>query len=467
MSHPLIDIFYSSANDWAGSFGGFARLVNLHLNILSSRAIKTIAREAVSDNVIICFDSVMPQFAPDALARIESVMADTQCPMLYSDYLTADESGHLEPAPLIDCLEGSVRDDFDFGRAVVISRRVLVEAAASLSGINLAGAGFYALRLEITRLYGLPFHLRECLYTAPVFDSRKSGESQFDYVDPRNAEIQIEMEQVFTGYLRLTGADVKPGPAFESNGEFPCEASIIIPVRNRVATVADAIRSALDQQTSFGFNVVVVDNHSTDGTTEAIDALACDRLIHIIPESHTLGIGGCWNRALADPRCGRYAVQLDSDDLYSTPHTLQRIVDMFRADKCAMIVGSYTLTDFKLQTIAPGLISHSEWTEANGANNALRINGFGAPRAFAVELARRYPMPDVSYGEDYAMALRLSREYKVGRIFDSLYLCRRWSGNTDAALSRERVNANNEYKDMLRTIELRARKALNDARLRT
>ena len=336
--------------------------------------------------------------------------------------------------------------------------------AAQQGSDNYQFAGWYALRLFLSR-QGKVFHLNEFLYTEEENDLRTSGEKQFDYVNPRNREVQIEMEQAATKHLSALNAlvDTKlyTHPDF-SEGHFPVEASVVIPVFNREKTVRDAVLSALSQRTDFPFNVIIVDNHSTDNTTEILDVLASDdRLIHLIPERTDLGIGGCWNYAINDSHCGRFAVQLDSDDLYSSENTLQSIINAFHEQQAAMIVGSYRMCDFDLNTLPPGLISHSEWTEDNGCNNALRINGLGAPRAFFTPLARKLQFPNTSYGEDYAMGLAFSRRFRIGRIYDELYLCRRWGGNSDAVLSIEKVNANNLYKDQLRTIEVLARQREN------
>jgi glycosyltransferase involved in cell wall biosynthesis len=311
-------------------------------------------------------------------------------------------------------------------------------------------------------------HINEYLYTEIENDNRKSGEKQFDYVDPKNREIQIEMEQVCTDYLKKIGAYLKPKFKQVDFGQqtFEYEASVIIPVRNRAKTITDAIRSTFAQQTDFKYNVIVIDNYSTDGSTEIIRKFAADeRLIHLIPEDKDLGIGGCWNVGVAHPKCGKFAVQLDSDDVYSDEHTLQKIVDAFYAQNCAMVVGTYMLTDFDKQMIPPGIIDHKEWTPENGRNNALRINGLGAPRAFFTPLLRRIKVPNTSYGEDYALGLAFSREYQIGRIYDVLYLCRRWEGNSDAALDVVKMNGHNTYKDRLRTWELEARIALNTKNL--
>jgi glycosyltransferase involved in cell wall biosynthesis len=207
----------------------------------------------------------------------------------------------------------------------------------------------------------------------------------------------------------------------------------------------------------------VIDNHSTDGTTEMTSKFTetDDRVVHIIPERNDLGIGGCWNEGIFHEKCGKFAIQLDSDDLYIDNNVISRVVETFYGQKCAMVVGSYKMVNFNLEELPPGLIDHKEWTPGNGRNNALRINGLGAPRAFYTPVIRRIRVPNVSYGEDYAVGLAISRHYQIGRIYEPLYLCRRWEGNTDAALDINRANANNLYKDRLRTIELLARKQIN------
>lgn len=399
---------------------------------------------------------------PDAMHRMTQVARMTGAAIVYADYYDVGDDGSLSLHPLIDCQSGALRDDFDFGKVLLIESRALVNALGDIQR-SYRYAAFYALRLALSR-QGDTVHVNEPLYKVAA---AVSGVSQFDYVDPRNREVQIEMEQACTDYLKAAGAYMDPVTVNEDfAGEYPVEASVIIPVKNRCKTIKDAIDSALSQVTSFRFNVIVVDNHSTDGTSEEICKIAAgdDRLVHLKPEEQGLGIGGCWNMALKSSFCGRFAVQLDSDDVYSDVDTLQRVIDKFYSDRCAMVVGSYTLTDFDRNVIAPGLISHAEWTDDNGRNNALRINGFGAPRAFYTGIARKYLFPDTSYGEDYAMCLAVSRTHKVGRIYDSLYLCRRWSGNSDAALSLEALNRNNTYKDRIRTWELRERLRLNAMR---
>ena len=307
-------------------------------------------------------------------------------------------------------------------------------------------------------------HINEYLYTEVETDIRKSGEKQFDYVDPRNRSRQIEMEQACTEHLKEIGGYLAPSFApidFEQE-VFEYEASVIIPVRNRIRTIRDAIRSVLMQQCDFKFNLIVIDNHSTDGTTEAIDEFKADeRLVHIIPERNDLGIGGCWNMGVHHPKCGKFAVQLDSDDVYKDEHTLSIMVRAFYEQQCGMVVGTYMMTDFEMKMLPPGIIDHREWTPDNGRNNALRINGLGAPRAFYTPLLRQMKVPNTSYGEDYALGLRFSRHYQIGRVYDVVYLCRRWEGNSDAALDIVKTNANNLYKDRIRTWELEARIQLN------
>ncbi len=397
---------------------------------------------------------------PEAADRMIECARSTGAGMVYSDYLKMMGPDAIAPAPLIDIQEGSLRDDFDFG-ALVLLTDAGIRAYLDFNGQEFRTAGFYQMRLAIQRT--LPIvRVPQPLYTIAETDFRSSGQKQFDYVNPRNRDVQIEMEAVCTEHLKMNGGYIKPGAGTRVNtdeGSFPVLASVIIPVRNRVRTIADAVRSALSQQLNGPFNVIVADNHSTDGTTEILADIASkdNRLIHIIPESRDLGIGGCWNLAINDPRCGRFAVQLDSDDLYSGPDTLQRIVDKFRQGGYSMVIGSYRMCNFDLETLPPGIIDHKEWTDENGPNNALRINGLGAPRAFYTPVVRSIGFPNVSYGEDYALAIRIAGEYRIGRIFDELYLCRRWEGNSDAALSPEKVNANNLYKDSLRTAELRRR----------
>lgn len=403
------------------------------------------------------------ELLPGAERRWVQLAQAADAEIAYADrYVLHD--GQLQPQPTIDYQRGALRDDFDFGALVLVDVEVLAEFLDEAPAHPYAL--FYAFRLWSAER-ALPLHIREFLYTEQAIDLRKSGQKQFDYVDPRQRAVQQDMEAAVTEHLAALDALVNPlclrSCEAEADEEFPFEASVIIPVRNRVRTIEEAVRSALSQQTDFPFNILIVDNHSTDGTTDVLSRLAAEdsRVVHIIPESTLLGIGGCWDLAIRDSRCGKFAVQLDSDDLYKGPDTLQRIIDTFHQGGYAMVIGSYELCDFAFRPLPPGLIDHKEWTAANGANNALRINGLGAPRAFYVPVLRRIGVPNVSYGEDYALGLRISREWKIGRIYDSLYLCRRWEGNSDAALSPEKVNANNTYKDWLRTQELTARIEMN------
>lgn len=416
---------------------------------LSTAEIKRAAEAADSEYTLLNLDR-RPLLKVDR-KRMEQVARDTAAAMVYGDYSTPEG-----PAPVIALQEGALRDDFDFGPVVLVNTDMLRQAAAGMTA-DYKAAGFYDLRLRLSRMAPIVC-VNEPLSAVGELPATRQGETQFDYVDPRNRASQIEMEQACTDHLAAIGALAGTPKVLDFDGDFAIEASVIIPVRNRVNTIADAVNSALTQKADFPFNVIVVDNHSTDGTTEKIAAIAESnpKVIHIIPEPGH-GIGGCWNVALESDRCGRFAVQLDSDDVYSGPDTLQRIVNKFRETGAAMVIGSYTLTDFDLNVIPPGLIDHKEWTDSNGANNALRINGLGAPRAFFTPVARSLRFPDTCYGEDYAMGLRISREYRIGRIFDNLYFCRRWGGNSDSNLSRDRINANNRYKDSLRTIELLAR----------
>ncbi|MCD8281634.1 MAG: glycosyltransferase family 2 protein [Prevotella sp.] len=404
-------------------------------------------------------------YKENAWSRLTGVAEAVGAAMIYCDRYECGASG-LVLHPVTDYQAGSLRDDFDFG-SVLVFRTELVRGFAETCGEarRYKYSGLYALRLWLAR-QGLVFHLPEALYTAELSDERTSGERQFDYINPANGDVQRERELAVTFHLREINALVRPGqrlPVDLSAGTFPVGASVVIPVRNRVRTIRDAVESALTQQCPFEYNVIVVDNHSTDGTTDILRRLAAEdkRVRLIIPERDDLSIGGCWNRAVNDAACGRFAVQLDSDDLYSSPKTLQTIVDAFYAQGAAMVIGSYRVCDFGLNTLAPGLVSHAEWSDANGANNALRVNGLGAPRAFFTPLLRSIPFPDVSYGEDYAVGLAVSRRYKIGRIYDELYLCRRWEGNSDAVLTAEQTNRNNIYKDRLRTIELAERIKLN------
>ncbi len=396
-----------------------------------------------------------------ALERMVRIADDSQAGMAYADsYHVTD--GKQEKAPVIDYQYGSLRDDFNFGSLLLFNAAAFREAASRMT-TDFQFAGLYDLRLKLSQKASL-VHINEYLYSEVENDNRKSGEKIFDYVDPKNRGVQIEMEAACTEHLKGIGGYLEP--RFEKiafdEGNFEYEASVIIPVRNRVRTIADAIESVLKQQTNFKFNLIIIDNHSTDGTTEAIDRFAADeRVVHLIPERNDLGIGGCWNLGVHHPKCGKFAVQLDSDDVYKDEHTLQTMVNAFYEQNCGMVVGTYMMTDFHMNMIAPGIIDHKEWTPENGRNNALRINGLGAPRAFYTPLLRKVKVPNTSYGEDYALGLNISRRYQIGRVYDVVYLCRRWDDNSDASLSIEKMNANNLYKDRIRTWELQARVAMN------
>ena len=451
------------------SFTGVTILSGVSLR--ATGTLRSIA-EAVSEKYLLLYTKDQPlDMGMFALDRILAIAEDTKADMLYADHyqlVNTEDSGPVRKKhPLIDCQKGALRDDFDFGSILVFRSSAFRRAVKAMTEDYSWGA-LYDLRLRMKKIV----HVNEYLYTEIETDNRKSGEKQFDYVDPRNRDVQIEMEKICTEHLKRIGAYLEPvfkEPDAEALGVVrgedglpegcPVTARVVIPVYNRVRTVRDAVESALAQKCDFTFNVIVVDNHSTDGTTELLEEIASEdsRLVHIVPAKYDLGIGGCWNLAVHSGHCGEYAVQLDSDDVYSGPDTLSKIVTAFREQRCAMVVGTYQMTDFNMNPISPGIIDHKEWTETNGRNNALRINGLGAPRAFWTPLLRRINLPNTSYGEDYALGLRISREYRIGRIYDVLYCCRRWEGNSDAALDIEKVNANNLYKDRIRTWELEAR----------
>ena len=437
-------------------------IVQPQSNVRSTVSLREIASGVKTKYTLLYQKAASCDMSEDALARMVRVADDTGALMVYADHYVVKD-GIREAHPLIDLQEGALRDDFDFGTVTLVRTDVLREYTECQSR-EYEYAALYAFRLYMQRK-GLIFHLNEYLYTSEMLDMRKSGEKQFDYVNPRNREVQIEMEQAVTEHLTIIGALVDNKKYKEPQftlGDFPVEASVIIPVFNREKTIADAVRSALSQEASFEYNVIVVDNHSTDNTGKILREISDPRLVVIVPERTDLGIGGCWNEAVYSKSCGRFAVQLDSDDLYSGTDTLQRIVDCFHEQRTGMVIGSYRMCDFDLQTLPPGIIDHREWTDDNGANNALRINGLGAPRAFFTPLLREVGFPNTSYGEDYALGLWFSRTYRIGRIYDELYLCRRWGGNSDADLSIDKLNKNNSYKDKLRTIELLARKKMNN-----
>ena len=434
-------------------------------NIKASATLKDIANKATAPYTLLYLKSQFIKLGYLALDRMITLGDITEAGMIYADHYNLAADGTRSDAPVIDYQMGSLRDDFNFG-SVILFRTDSLKAAANMMKADYQAAGFYNLRLKIAEKFRIE-HINEYLYSEVELDTRKTGEKLFDYVDPKNRASQIEMEQAATEYLKEVGGYLKPG--FKdidiTEGEFPVEMTVMIPVRNRIRTIRDAINSALEQKTTFKYNVFVVENgpecHSTDGTTEAVQEYDDPRLVHVITERRDLGVGGSWNLAAHDPRCGRFIVQLDSDDVYLDEHTLQKFYDAFQEQKVATIIGTYVLTDINKNVLPPGKIDHAEWTPDNGRNNALRINGLGAPRAFFTPVLRDIPMPNVNYGEDYALGLAISRHYLIGRIYDPLYCCRRWDDNSDGDLSIEKENKNNTYKDRIRTWELQARIAMN------
>lgn len=427
----------------------------------ASSTMKKIAEATDSDFILLYtkYDTLVPGYL--ALNRLVRLAGDSKAGMLYADsYVITD--GKKSNAPVIDYQFGSLRDDFNFGSLLFFNAVDFKKAAAGITA-DYKAAGLYDLRLRLSRIAPL-VHVNEYLYTDIAAPKNETGESHFSYVDPKNRGVQIEMEQACTDHLKAIGGYLEPKfDSIEFNrGDFEYEASVIIPVRNRVRTIRDAIRSVLSQKTDFPFNLIIIDNHSTDGTTEAIDEFAADpRLVHIVPERDDLGIGGCWNAGVQHPKCGKFAVQLDSDDVYADENTLAKMVKAFYDQNCAMVVGTYMLTDIDMNMIPPGVIDHKEWTPENGRNNALRINGLGAPRAFYTPMLREIHVPNTSYGEDYALGLAFSRHNQIGRVYDVVYYCRRWEDNSDHALDIVKTNNNNLYKDRIRTWELQARCAMN------
>ena len=419
----------------------------------STESLRKIFADASSDILFLGDPRVTIEPGPRMFERMAQVMRDTGAAWVYSDSIDH---------PRIDYQRGSLRDQFDFGPVIAIAARAAVNAL-QVSSSEIRWGALYDLRLRISERHPI-VRIPEPLYTASTADSRPSGQKQFDYVDPKNRDYQIEMERIVTDYLKRAGAWLEP--KFEAvptaRDAFRCRASVVIPVKNRERTILDAVQSALGQRADFDFNVIVIDNHSTDRTSDILRGVNDSRLVHMIPNRHDLRIGGCWNEAIYSPHCGRYLVQLDSDDLYLNDRVLQRVVAELESGPYAMVVASYTMVDFSLKEIPPGLIDHREWTRENGRNNALRINGLGAPRAFDTTILRCIGFPNVSYGEDYAAALRISRDYEIGRIYESVYLCRRWEGNTDSALPLETANRYDAYKDWLRTTEISARHAKNN-----
>ncbi len=434
----------------------------IHIDTLNSSAtMKKIAEAAYSEFILLYTkqNTLVPGYF--ALDRFAKIARDSKAGMVYADSYTVVE-GKKSNAPVIDYQFGSLRDDFNFGSVLFFNTTDFKKAAAGIDK-EYTAAGLYDLRLRLSRIAPI-VHINEYLYSDVTVDNRKSGEKIFDYVDPKNRGVQIEMEEACTAHLKAIGGYLEPvfEPIEFNRGDFKNEASVIIPVRNRVRTIRDAIRSVLSQKTDFPFNLIIIDNHSTDGTSEAIEEFTNDpRVIHIIPERDDLGIGGCWNVGANHPEAGKFCVQLDSDDVYSDENTLAKMVKAFYDNNSAMVVGTYMLTDIDMNMIPPGVIDHKEWTPENGRNNALRINGLGAPRAFYTPMLREIHVPNTSYGEDYALGLAFSRHHQIGRVYDVVYLCRRWEDNSDAALDINKMNANNLYKDRIRTWELEARCAMN------
>lgn len=431
-------------------------------NLFSSKTLREISAKVFSKYIFFVTQDSFFEPGQFCFERFTAIAESTNAGIIYSDY-NEIKDGNLSAHPLIDYQTGSIRDDFNFGYGVLINTSSFKNAVERISQ-NFSFAGLYDIRLKISQTQPI-VRIPELLYTVIEKDTRQSGKKQFDYVDPKNRNVQIEMEVAATEYLKTIGAflDTNFKEINFDEEKFPCEVSVVIPVKNRNKTIGDAINSVLNQETNFEFNILIVDNYSSDGTTDILKDFSKKdkRVLHIIPARKDLGIGGCWNEAVFHSNCGKFAVQLDSDDLYSGKNTLQKIVDKFYEEKCAMVIGSYKMTDFNLNEIPPGIIDHREWTENNGRNNALRINGLGAPRAFYTPVLRKIKIPNVSYGEDYAVSLAISREYKIGRIYDPIYLCRRWEGNSDAALPVEKINLNNIYKDRIRSFEISARQKLN------
>ena len=424
----------------------------------STATVKAIAAHAQSEFTLVYSKHEMLLFGYKALQRMVIVARDIDAGMVYADHYNYAD-GELQKSPVIDYQEGSLRDDFDFGSVILYNTEKLKEAASRMTA-NYKAAGNYDLRLKLSQKYAIE-HIPEYLYTDVVCDTRASGERIYDYCDPKNNASQKEMEEACTEHLKVVGAYLEPSDFkdvdFDSE-KFDVECTVVIPVLNRVRVIRDAIKSILSQEAPFKYNLIIVDNHSTDGTTEAIDEFAADeRLVHIIPDRNDLGIGGCWNLAINDPRCGKFAIGLDSDDVYATPHTLEKMVAQFYKENAAMVCGTYVVTDVNLKEMAPGVIDHHEWTPDNGRNNLFHVNGVGGPRAFHTPIYRATNIPNTNYGEDYAMGLAITRNYRMGRVYEVMTCARRWDDNTDANLDIFKENANNLYKDRIRTWELKAR----------
>lgn len=453
-------IYIIVPHDYNSTFKNGEADIIMSTAFTSTDALQKMAAVADTDYVVTYSKRFPLDLGKFALSRMMQIIENTGAGMVYSDYFER-KNDTLSSHPVIDYQEGSLRDDFNFGSVIMYGAEAFREAVSRMDE-NYTFAGLYDLRLKISQRHPL-VHIQEMLYTEVEADTRRSGEKQFDYVDPRNRAVQVEMEKACTHHLKCINAWLKPvfrQISFDDQS-FEYDASVVIPVKNRVRTISDAIKSVLSQKTKYRFNLIIVDNYSTDGTTDVIKSFAGDqRVVHIIPDRKDLGIGGCWNEAVFSEKCGRFAIQLDSDDLYIDENVVTRIVDAFYMQQCAMVVGSYKMVNFDLNDIPPGLIDHKEWTPDNGRNNALRINGLGAPRAFYTPVLRSIRVPNVSYGEDYAVGLAISRHYQIGRIYEPLYLCRRWDENSDAALDISKTNAHNLYKDKIRTIELSARKRM-------
>jgi hypothetical protein len=457
----LVETVFCLTNRKLEIHSKFVKKLNIE-TLNSSEILRLVYTNAETDYIIVISNPVNVSFGSFSLERFLKTAEDTKAGILYSNYYETVE-GKIVPHPTIDYQIGSLRDDFDFGPVQLINTRAM-KNELQLPNDDYQFAALYNLRLKISQNQ-LILRIPEYLYTSTEIDPGDSGEKQFDYVNPLNRSRQIEMERAATNHLKIIGADV--GYDFKivefNKGGFETEASVIIPVKNRVKTIEGAVRSALNQKCDFPFSIIVIDNHSNDGTSELLKLISENekQLLHIIPERTDLLIGGCWNEAINHESCGMFSVQLDSDDIYKDENSLQTIINAFRKENCAMVIGSYILTDYSLNEIPPGLVDHKEWTNENGPNNALRINGFGAPRAFYTPLLRKTGIPNVSYGEDYYLGITLSREYKIGRIYEPVYFCRRWEGNTDTALDIQKLNANNLYKDRLRTFEILARQNKN------
>lgn len=433
------------------------QIIDIPLYGTSTAGLRAIFEKNYDSFVFLNISGKQISIDDNAIESFISTAQQNNSGIVYSDF-SKEINGEIILNPVIDIQDGSLRDDFDFGAVICISR-FAADSFVKSQPKEYSIGGLYQFRLFVQRNFSIT-RIDKPLYTVVETDTRASGQKQFDYVNPRNRDSQIEMEKICTDHLKEIGAYLSPNSYKKClfNEDFAVEASVIIPVRNRERTIANAIQSVLEQEAPFPFNLIIVDNHSTDNTTSIINSFTTDsRVIHIIPEREDLGIGGCWDLAVRSPHCGKFAIQLDSDDIYSGKETIKQIVDKFYSEQCAMVIGSYRICNFALETLPPGIIDHKEWTDNNGPNNALRINGLGAPRAFYTPVIREIGFPNVSYGEDYAVGIAISRSYRIGRIYEELYLCRRWEGNSDSALSQEKINANNLYKDSLRTAELHKR----------